>query len=59
MRRTFEDPHAMPVLPQQEGANGPPREPPTMAMSSGFMTGEVVHVDGGFHVLGMPQGDNL
>lgn len=39
MRRAFEDPHAMPVLPQQEGANGPPREPPTMAMSSGFMTG--------------------
>jgi enoyl-[acyl-carrier protein] reductase I len=24
-----------------------------------FTTGEVVHVDGGFHVLGMPQGDNL
>ena len=24
-----------------------------------FTTGEVVHVDGGFHVLGMPQQDNL
>jgi len=22
-------------------------------------TGEVVHVDGGYHVLGMPQGENL
>jgi enoyl-[acyl-carrier protein] reductase I len=24
-----------------------------------FTTGEVVHVDGGYHVLGMPQQDNL
>ena len=24
-----------------------------------FTTGEVVHVDGGFHVLGMPQAENL
>ncbi|ETW13738.1 enoyl-ACP reductase [Roseivivax marinus] len=24
-----------------------------------FTTGEVIHVDGGFHVLGMPQFDNL
>ncbi len=24
-----------------------------------FTTGEVIHVDGGFHVLGMPQYDNL
>ncbi|GGE06222.1 Enoyl-[acyl-carrier-protein] reductase [NADH] [Gemmobacter megaterium] len=24
-----------------------------------FTTGEIVRVDGGFHVLGMPQGDNL
>ena len=24
-----------------------------------FTTGEVVRVDGGFHVLGMPQADNL
>ncbi len=24
-----------------------------------FTTGEVVHVDGGYHVLGMPQQENL
>lgn len=24
-----------------------------------FTTGEIIHVDGGFHVLGMPQQDNL
>lgn len=24
-----------------------------------FTSGEIVHVDGGYHVLGMPQGDNL
>ena len=24
-----------------------------------FTTGEIVHVDGGFHVLGMPQAENL
>jgi enoyl-[acyl-carrier protein] reductase I len=22
-------------------------------------TGEIIHVDGGYHVLGMPQADNL
>jgi enoyl-[acyl-carrier protein] reductase I len=24
-----------------------------------FTTGEIVHVDGGYHVLGMPQGENI
>jgi enoyl-[acyl-carrier protein] reductase I len=27
--------------------------------AGGFTTGEIVRVDGGFHVLGMPQADNL
>lgn len=27
--------------------------------AGGFTTGEVITVDGGFHVLGMPQGENL
>ena len=31
-----------------------------LASDAGACTsGEIIHVDGGFHILGMPQGENL
>jgi len=51
-------------------ANAPLRSNPTLEAVGGtavwlaseagaFTTGEIVRVDGGFHVLGMPQAENL